>query len=377
MTRPPRRPLRVTFLTVMPTPYMQDLFAAMRTDGRLVPRVLYMEMAAPDTHWGDRPLPDGETVLPGRWVNVLGGRVHLNRGVTDALASEPADVFVVGGYSSLTAQRAMRWLHRTGRPWVFHGERPGMNRRGGVGSALRRWAMRPATAWPAGIAAVGERAAAAYRELAPPRCVVRNIPYVCDLEPFFAAGAAADRGNRTGTTFLYCGQLIERKGVDLLLDAFVNTAREVPGCRLRFVGTGPLRERLGAEVPPDLRDRVTFAGFKPVAELPAEFAAADAFVLPSRHDGWGVVVNQALAAGLPVIASDAVGAAELCRGIAGAVIESGSVTELTAALVRAVGKPPDRAATSAAARKVGAGAGVRCWTEFFNAVSTSARDPSP
>ena len=52
-----------------------------------------------------------------------------------------------------------------------------------------------------------------------------------------------------------------------------------------------------------------FAGFQPVAELPQLFAEADVFVLPSRHDGWGVVVNQAIAAGMPVICSDAVGAA--------------------------------------------------------------------
>jgi glycosyltransferase involved in cell wall biosynthesis len=62
-------------------------------------------------------------------------------------------------------------------------------------------------------------------------------------------------------------------------------------------------------VPSHLKHRIEFAGFQPVERLPQFFAAADIFVLPSLHDGWGVVVNQALAAGLPIICSSAVGAA--------------------------------------------------------------------
>src|SRR5262249_36569992 len=53
---------------------------------------------------------------------------------------------------------------------------------------------------------------------------------------------------------------------------------------------------------------IEYAGFQAPEALPEFFARAHVFVLPSRYDGWGVVVNQALAAGLPVICSDAVGA---------------------------------------------------------------------
>ena len=56
------------------------------------------------------------------------------------------------------------------------------------------------------------------------------------------------------------------------------------------------------------RERIHYAGFQPPEELPRFFSQADVFVLPSRYDGWGVVVNQAAAAGLPVICSDHVGA---------------------------------------------------------------------
>ena len=58
----------------------------------------------------------------------------------------------------------------------------------------------------------------------------------------------------------------------------------------------------------DTRARICYEGFRPPEELPKFFEESDVFVLPSRHDGWGVVINQALAAGLPIITSDMVGA---------------------------------------------------------------------
>ena len=383
-TIPGRGPLRVTFLTVMPSPYMRDLFAALRAGGRVDPRVYYYEYAAAGTHW-DRPeLPPNERVLPGVGLPVPGGRAHWNAGLPAALAA-PADLHVVGGYVSVTAQRAARRLRRAGRPYVFHGERPGVVDRGGVLSAARFGLMKAVVGGASGLAAVGDAAVDAYRPVAGPGCVAANLPYVCDVAPFLAAGAGRPdrRDRRAGTTFLYCGQLIARKGVDLLVDAFVRVAADLPGARLRLVGAGPLRAVLEDRVPPGLRDRVTFAGFLPLDGLPAEFAAADAFVLPSRHDGWGVVVNQALAAGLPVIATEAVGAAELLSAPdTGAVIPAGSADALTAALRRYAGDlsesvPADPPACRRAGVSVGADAGAEHWADLLETVHHRTNAASP
>ena len=139
-------------------------------------------------------------------------------------------------------------------------------------------------------------------------CPVVNIPYCCEMSPFFTI-CRGENPSKDRLRFLYCGQLIGRKGVDLLLAAFSQAAVEFPNIELVLVGEGPLGAELRAKIPQSIHSRVRFAGFQPVAELPKFFAAADVFVLPSRHDGWGVVINQAIAAGLPVICSDAVGAA--------------------------------------------------------------------
>ena len=304
------RPLKVAFLTVMPSPYTQDLFHAMQSDGRIRPRVFYMEMTAPDTRWGKVPLPDYATVLSGFWVPFLGGRVHLNPRAVRAIAAERPDVVVVGGYMTLTTQMVMLWLRKKRLPWIFWGELPGMRHRRGLGAALRWLAQRPAVQSPDAIAAIGTRAVAAYGRMAREGCRIANIPYCCDVKPFL--DICRNEGILTNRTrFLFCGQLIHRKGVDLLVDEFCRAAREVVSIELTLIGDGPLRRELEQRIPDALRHCVHFAGFQPVAELPRFFGNADVFILPSRHDGWGVVVNQAIAAGLPVICSDSVGAADL------------------------------------------------------------------
>ncbi|HET6324541.1 MAG TPA: glycosyltransferase family 4 protein [Planctomycetaceae bacterium] len=342
--------MRVTFLTTMPSPYSVDLFAAIEADGRIAPRVLYMEMAAPDTYWGQVPLPASSVVLPGGWKNIGGGRVHWNSGVIRALRESRPDLVVVSGYNSLTCQRAMRWLHRRRLPWVFWGEVPGMRTLGGLRGALRTVAQRPALRWPDAIAAIGIKAVEEYRRLAGPRMEIVNIPYHTDLKPFLDA----PRMNSSNLVrVLYCGQLIERKGLRTLLDAFLSVADEFPQSELILVGEGPLRESLAAQVPSRLQQRVVFAGFQPVDELPRFFSQADVFVLPSLHDGWGVVVNQALAAGLAVICSNAVGAAaDLVSEQNGCVVPPADMSALATALRRLIADRELRIAFGAHSRAV-------------------------
>jgi glycosyltransferase involved in cell wall biosynthesis len=96
--------------------------------------------------------------------------------------------------------------------------------------------------------------------------------------------------------------------VDLLAKAFVRLASEVDYVRLRIVGEGELRRLLERTLGP-VRERVEFIGFKGWDELPREYAQADVLCVPSRYDGWGLVVPEGLASGLPVIATDRMGAA--------------------------------------------------------------------
>ena len=109
--------------------------------------------------------------------------------------------------------------------------------------------------------------------------------------------------------FLYVGRLVPQKNIDLLLDAFIGVSEKAPSWDLIIVGSGPMEAQLRNCIPTNLKNRVHWIGFLQWKELRYMYHLSDVFVLPSKHEPWGVVVNEAMAAGLPVIASDVVGAA--------------------------------------------------------------------
>lgn len=133
---------------------------------------------------------------------------------------------------------------------------------------------------------------------------------------------------------LYVGQLIARKRVDLLLRAF--SRLDVPSARLRIIGQGRQEaalKRLTTRL--KIADRVQFVPGLPNADTVAAMANADVLVLPSRFDGWGAVVNEALMAGTPVICSNRCGASDLIdNGRNGYVFEAGSADALLDCLRR-------------------------------------------
>ncbi|MDE3051448.1 MAG: glycosyltransferase [Nitrospirota bacterium] len=146
--------------------------------------------------------------------------------------------------------------------------------------------------------------------------------------------------DRDGITFAYVGQLIDRKGVDVLLRALEQVERA--GWRLQLVGHGKssgalmrLARKLGID------RHVDFLGVRPNPEVRSMLAQADALILPSRFDGWGAVVTEALMSGVPVICSDHCGAADLIElSHHGEVVRAGSVEGLTAALARMIDRGP-------------------------------------
>lgn len=116
-----------------------------------------------------------------------------------------------------------------------------------------------------------------------------------------------------GSIILYLGRLEESKGVSFLLEAMSEPYTD--DATLLIVGTGSLRHSLEQQArQAHIADRVRFLEYVPPEETSAYYALADVFVLPSitvpaGKEPWGLVVNEAMNQGLPVIATDAVGAA--------------------------------------------------------------------
>ena len=153
----------------------------------------------------------------------------------------------------------------------------------------------------------------------------RIVPFVHVVDRSPVPYTPVSRGH---LQMLYVGQLIPRKRVDLLLQAF--SQLDVPSAHLRLIGQGPedktlqaLAARLG------IADRVGFSASMPNAETVAAMADADVLVLPSRFDGWGAVVNEALMVGTPVICSNRCGASDVIEnGRNGYVFEAGNAPAL-------------------------------------------------
>ncbi len=157
-----------------------------------------------------------------------------------------------------------------------------------------------------------------------------------------AAGAEAEaRGLLGRRVLLYVGRLAPEKRVDRLVDAAARLQAAWPDLRLVLVGDGPERatlERRAAAVAPG---RVIFAGRLEGEPLAAWYRLGSVFALPSAHEPFGAVVNEALIAGLPVICSDRAGARVLvASGRSGEVVDAGSPEALDAALGRWLAQAP-------------------------------------
>ena len=339
---------RLLFLTVIPSPYQRQLFDRLSKAKAFDVRVMYYAIGAHDRQWDHPELSPFESVMPGRQLRWLGGSAYCNPRVLRSLFEAQADIVVVSDYSVPTAQIAMRALGMRGNSWIFWGESPGFKQRGPIGSFMRRRLQAPLGTATA-IAAIGSKAVSAYEELFPGKSVF-NIPYFCDLAPYEEARRRKPVAEDAAFNILFSGQLIERKGCDILLKAFAKVVSRHPHARLLLLGDGPQRATLEGMVPDALRDHVVFLGHREPHELPDIFAAAHVFCLPSRHDGWGVVINEAIGAGLPVVVSEAVGAGhDLVRdGVNGYLIRTGDHAQLAEALVRIVGDAQLRARLAAA-----------------------------
>lgn len=323
---------RVAIISVVPSPYQRDLFAALAARPEVDLSVFYQSVERLDNPWPESVLRPYESALPGRWYSYGAKHLFLNWDLPDLGAYDA--VILNTSHASPTAQ----WLMRTQLdevPWIFWGERlrhqPNPLRRL-VHSVLTR-----PLAEASAIACIGSIAVEAYGERFPDQRLV-NIPYHCDLDPFLSASSTSESSD---AVFLFCGQMIRRKGIDLLLDAFDRLAKDDAPVRLWLVGPeADLSRHMNGLSDPGRR-RVEVLGFQDPEDLPALFQQADVFVLPSRHDGWGVVVNEALGSGLPLICSDAVGAAHdlVVPEQNGVRVPAGEVAPLRRAMARMVDRP--------------------------------------
>ncbi len=137
-----------------------------------------------------------------------------------------------------------------------------------------------------------------------------------------------------GPHLVFVGRLAGVKGVPVLLDALAELSQEIPGLRVTLIGDGPERADLEQRAKVlGLGSVVTFAGYKSQAAVAATLAQSDLLVLPSFAEGVPVTLMEAMASGLPVLATRVGGISELVEdGISGFLVPPGNSEALTSRL---------------------------------------------
>lgn len=198
------------------------------------------------------------------------------------------------------------------------------------------------------VVTVSSLARLSYLEAGVPADRVLAVPLGADLELF--GGPRAPRTGEPGDLrVVFAGAPIRRKGFDLLIEALCQLHER--GARFHLRRVGPRAELAGlvARLPPGGWSE---AGNLTQRGLAAELAAADLLVLPSRSDSFGMVVPEALAAGVPVLVSDQVGAADLVEeGVNGWIVAAGDVPALAARLGECARVPGELRARSELCRE--------------------------
>lgn len=216
------------------------------------------------------------------------------------------------------------------------------------------------------VLAIGSSGVAWYRACGVPEERIFPFAYVTDAVP--AAGRDARVAGTSELSLVFVGQLIRRKGCDLLLRSLA--ALPARGWSLTLAGDGPERaelERLARDL--QIADRLSFKGALPMAACRTLIGAADLLVLPSRHDGWGAVANEALMRGVPVLCSDHCGAGDLLEeDWRGEVFHSGSIEALQTALSKWMSRGKRTPGTTKRIQSWASGIGADAIAGYFAAV---------
>jgi glycosyltransferase involved in cell wall biosynthesis len=291
-------------------------------------------------------------VLPSWRKRLAGHNLLLNRGLKAALQQAAPDVILCGGYNYLSSWLAMRWAGRNRTPfmlWVESTEQD-FRSRNGIIEFLKRKFLRRCS----GFVVPGKSSSQYLKDYGARNERIFTAPNAVDTE-LFARWASAvrqdDRMHRQALQlpprfFLFVGRLVREKGIFDLVEAYGKLTAELrSGIGLVLVGEGTARAELIRRAGLIEPGQVLSTGFVQREQLASYYALSEAFVFPSQTDPWGLVVNEAMACGLPVISSDAAGCtADLVEdNWNGRVVPRGDVAQLASAMEKLARDPALRA----------------------------------
>ena len=276
---------------------------------------------------------------------------HFNPGMMRELSAHPPDLVILGGYDHPTTVSIGLLLNQLGIPFLLSSESISIR-----DSIVGRWApfvVRKLARTCAGAIVPGRATRDHLRQLGVREDRIFVAPNSVDVDRFVPARSPEEKGAvrlllglPDRTLCLYVGRLTEDKGVLDLLEAFRSLRADERLLHLVLVGEGPLRERIEttAAGDPALKRSLTLVGYASEELLPKYYMAADIFVLPTWRDVWGLVLNEAMSAGLAVVSSGgASGAWDLIEdGVSGLIVPRRRPRDLADAILQLHENPESR-----------------------------------
>jgi 1,2-diacylglycerol 3-alpha-glucosyltransferase len=310
---------RLVIVTEIISPYRIPLFNALAQNPDVDLHVIFLGDTDPKLRqWQvyKQEINFSYQVLPS-WRKRIGKyNALLNFGIQKALEQSAPEVVLCGGYSYIASWQALRWARRNRVRFLLWSESnlQDMRRRYRFVEFLKKQFLKRSD----GFVVPGTSALEYLRAQGIGESRISIAPNAVDND-LFAKAAGSARRNALALRrehalpdryFLFVGRLVREKGIFELISAYSNLSEQLRReIGLVFVGDGEARQELqsfGSSISPG---NVRFVGFVQREQLGAYYGLAAALVLPTYTDTWGMVVNEAMACGLPVIVSRAAGCA--------------------------------------------------------------------
>ncbi|KKH68191.1 glycosyltransferase family 4 protein [Methanosarcina mazei] len=275
-------------------------------------------------------------VLNGITLDFSGVIYHINPSIVVKLFKGKYDVVIIGGSSDFTTQIAFIFSNFLRVPVILWSENIGNSQSffSNIMTPLTKYVLKNAD----GLIVPGSKALDFHIKMGANPNNIFIAPNSVDNNFFMTKCSELEiKKLKIETEFnihgkkiiLFVGQLIERKGIIYLLHAYKRLKNEVCETCLIIVGDGYLKSNLIEICFKESIDDVHFTGWVSEDQKISFYSIADIFVLPTMYDVWGLVINEAMACGLPIITTNEAGASEMVvSGENGFVVDKANVDQL-------------------------------------------------
>ena len=333
---------RLVIITEIIAPYRVPVFNALAQHPKIDLKVIFLAKTDPSTRqwrvYADE-IQFEHQILPSWRTRIKKYNLLLNQKVVDALRKANPDAIVCGGYNYLASWQALRWSGRNHVPFLLWCESTAHDHRAGhlMVESLKKNFFDKCDGCI--VPGTKSREYAHLMGVSPEHIFI--APNAVDNDLFASRANDAQRNaprlradlNLPVRYFLFAGRLVKSKGVLELLKAYGSLNQNLRSqFGVVFAGDGPLRSELETIAKSICPGTMNFAGFVQRDELASYYGLADCLVFPTHSDPWGLVVNEAMACGLPVICGESAGCAADLVKANGRLIDSRDVDQLAHAM---------------------------------------------